>query len=184
MPSFQFLGLEKQRAVAAHLRTLQGTASKVNLPGNVERGEVLFFAKAGCSNCHTAQGHGGFFGSDLTSFARARPAETVRSAIVSPNANLDPQRRTVVALFGNGESLRGIARNEDNFSLQLLTPDGVLHLFYKSSLAKLTYLNESPMPADYGTKLSPSELDDLIKFLASIAQTRLNQSGEDDTEDD
>jgi hypothetical protein len=84
----------------------------------------------------------------------------------------------------NGTSLEGIARNEDNFSLQLATSDGTLHLLSKSSLAKLAYRDESPMPADYGTKLSPSELDDLLNFLFSSAEAKSNPETRNGPEDD
>ncbi len=184
MPSFQFLGVEKQRAVGAYLRTLQGVATAAAIAGDAQRGKTLFFGSANCSSCHMSQGQGGFFGSDLTRYARGRSADVIRAAILSPNLGLDPRRRTVVATLANGQTLRGIARNEDNFSLQLLAADGALHLLYKSALAKLTYLEESPMPADYGTKLTSSQLDDLVKFLATTAEAQSYQHGEDEQEDD
>ncbi len=61
---------------------------------------------------------------------------------------------------------RGIVRNEDNFSLQMQTLDGKFHLFDKAKLVRINHESESLMPNDYGSKLSNSELDDLIHFLS------------------
>ena len=96
-------------------------------------------------------------------------AEAIRDAIVFPNRDLDPRNRTVVATLPNGKTVEGLARNEDNFSIQLLTQGGTLHLLSKSTLVSLSYRNESPMPADYETRLSASQLDDLVNYLVSLA---------------
>jgi len=183
MPPFRFLDSKTRRSVVAYLRTLQGAASNLKLPGNSERGKEIFFKKGSCSDCHMVHGQGGFFASDLSGHAAGRSQESVRDAIVSPNRDLDPRRRTVVATLTNGSSLEGLARNEDNFSLQLLTPDGALHLLSKSLLASLTYRNQSPMPADYGSKLSPAELDDLVKFLFASAEKNSNRNSKEEPDD-
>jgi putative heme-binding domain-containing protein len=184
MPSFRFLDAKTRASLVAHLRTLQGASALAKLPGNAQRGREIFFSKGECASCHMVHGEGGFLASDLGGFANGRSQESVRDSIVSPNRDLDPRRRVVVATLANGVSLEGIARNEDNFSLQLMTFDGTLHLLYKSSLAKLNYRDQSPMPADYGRKLSPSELDDLVNFLFSLAGDKSNHSAKERSEDD
>src|SRR5882672_6541937 len=126
MPSFSFLDIKTRKSLVAYLRTLQGTTVEVKLPGDAQRGREVFFGMGGCSGCHMIQGQGGFFGSDLGGFAQGRSAEVVREAIVAPNREIEPRRRTIVATLANGTTLEGIARNEDNFSLQLLTPDGAI----------------------------------------------------------
>ncbi len=172
MPAFRSLGPERLRSLIAYLRELQGIRNAEHIPGNAGNGKNVFFLKGGCANCHSVQGSGGFYGSDLSGYAQGRSPESIRQAILAPNRDLDPRRRVVVITTTNGDVLEGLARNEDNFSLQLLTPDGTLHMLYKSSLAKLTYREESAMPADYEKKLSASELDDLVKFLASVAESQ------------
>lgn len=184
MPSFNFLDLKTRMSLVAYLRALQGATVEVKLPGDVQRGREVFFGKGGCSGCHMIQGQGGFFGSDLGGFAQGRSPEVVREAIVAPNRELEPRRRAIVATLANGTTLEGIARNEDNFSLQLLTPDGAIHLLPKSSLAKLSYLDRSPMPADYGTKLSAAELDDLVKYLFSFSKDKKTNSKHEGEEED
>lgn len=166
MPSFRSLGQHKIVSVVAYLRFLQGKPASQALPGDPVRGRSLFFGAAGCSRCHMVAGRGGFLGPDLTGYAQSHSARDVRSAIVNPNQNLPYSNYTVVAVTREGRRLVGIARNEDNFSLQLQTPDGAFHLLTKANLKTLRHEPRSLMPSDYGSKLSGAEIDDLISFLA------------------
>ena len=170
MPPFRALGEGRIQAVVHYLRELQGHGSTVALPGNPKAGKLLFFGKGECAECHLARGQGGFMGSDLTGFASGRPAADIYSAITEPNKNLDPRRQVVVVKTSDGTALTGIARNEDNFSLQLQTPDGSFHFFDKSQVQSIDRQPRSWMPADYGSKLSRQEIDQLVSYLMSIAQ--------------
>lgn len=73
--------------------------------------------------------------------------------------------------------MTGVLRNEDNFSLQLQSPDGAFHSVVKSDVASITRSPKPLMPTDYGTTLSASELNDLVSFLMSTAQQ--NKSRDD-----
>ena len=111
-------------------------------------------------------------GSDLTNYAAALSAQQIREAILYPEAKADPANKAVVVTTESGEKLTGIARNEDNFSLQLQTLDGVFHLFTKSELKNVEHQDRSLMPSDYGSRLSSAELDDVVSFLMNAAQTK------------
>lgn len=117
-----------------------------------------------------ANGEGGFIASDLSGYANGKTGVEIRGSLVDPNKNLDPRKRTVVVKTADGSSFTGIARNEDNFSLQLQTLDGAFHFFTKSELQSLEHQPTSLMPADYGSRLTPQQLDDLTSYLMSIAQ--------------
>jgi len=172
MPPFAYLGPAKVKAVLQHLRTLQGKEKVTKLPGDATRGANLFSGTGGCAACHMVNGVGGFLGSDLTGYAANLPIADIRQAIVEPNKNLAPRKGTVVVATRDGRKLTGITRNEDNFFLQLQTPDGAFHFFQKSELENLEYQPTSIMPADYGTKLSSTELDDLITYLVTVARAK------------
>ena len=184
MPAFPFLDEKTRRSLVSYLRTLQGTNASAKLAGNAERGKEIFSGKGACNSCHAVQGQGGFFATDLTNYASGRSPDTVREAIVWPNRFLDPRKRTVVVTLPDGRTLEGIARNDDNFSIQMITPDGTFHLLSKPSLAKLTYKDESPMPSNYGTKLSASELDDLVNYLTSVGEKRAKPISKDESEEE
>ena len=177
MPGFgASLNDSKIHAIIAYLRSLQGNQSTPVLPGNPDAGKSLFFGKAGCGECHMVDGSGGFFGDDLSVYARGRSVSEIRDAVANPNANLEPRDRLVVVLTRSGEDFTGLARNEDNFSLQLQTPDGTFHLFMKSDLERVEHRLESPMPADYGSRLSAREMNDLVSFLLRNAQSKESQT--------
>lgn len=189
MPAFGSLGPAKMQAVVGYLRALQGKGQSSSLAGNPQKGKSLFFGKAACGTCHLVNGRGGFVGADLSSYGSNVSIEEIRTAITDPNKNLDPRARTVVVTTQDGRHFTGMARNEDNFSLQLQSVDGVFHLFAKQDLQNIEYQPKSLMPADYGSVLSRSELDDLVGFLVSSAraakqaqssQTKAIQEKEDD----
>ena len=170
MPSFGSLGWPQVQAVVRYLRNLQGQIPAEKMPGDPARGRVLFFGKAECSQCHMAKGEGGFIAGDLTRYAGLQSADNIRGAITDSNKNLDPRQRAVVVTTRDGRTQAGVARNEDNFSLQMQTIDGSFHLFKKSELRSIEYQPRSLMPADYGSRLSRQQLDDLVSYLMSLGR--------------
>jgi putative heme-binding domain-containing protein len=164
MPAFPTLDDSTLRSLVAYVRFLQGRASVVKLPGDPVRGKSLFFGKARCSECHTLAGAGGFLASDLSSYARNHGPDDIRQAILTP-AKASRAAALTEVTGRDGKKYSGVTRNEDNFSLQLQTPDGVFHLFQKSEVASVARENTSLMPSDYASTLKAEELQDLIAFL-------------------
>lgn len=187
MPSFAGYGAERIAALVGYVRTLQGGRGRAQLPGDAARGKALFYGKAKCSECHMVEGRGGFYGADLTAYAAVRGADEVRAAIVSPGKDLDPRRGLITVTLKDSRTVSGMARNQDNFSLQLQTADGVFHLLDKADIRTLKYEGRLPMPANYGTSLSAKELDDVVSFLLQAAgsDNKRKASGElDDGEEE
>lgn len=175
MPAFRSLPSPAIKAVVVYLRTLQGARWAVNLPGDPAHGETIFTGKAECSGCHMVAGKGGFIASDLSDYARAHTVEQIRKEITSP-PNSDHRARMVTATARSGEKYTGRIRNEDNFSLQLQALDGIFHFLAKSEIAELEYSAQPLMPSDYGSTLSPDELNDVVSFLMRAASTNTTQS--------
>jgi putative heme-binding domain-containing protein len=171
MPAFGTLGLPKIKALIGYLRVLQGGNKAASIRGDPQSGKLLFFGKAGCAKCHMINGAGGFLGADLSSYGANVSIEDIRTAIIDPNKDLEPMERTVLVTTREGRQFTGVARNEDNFSLQLQSLDGAFHLFAKSNLEHIEYQPKSLMPSDYGSALNSGELDDLVSFLLHTAQT-------------
>jgi cytochrome c oxidase cbb3-type subunit III len=171
MPPFHTLESSDIKSVIAYLRTLQGTKKPAELPGDPGSGRAIFFGKAKCSNCHMVAGKGGFIASDLSGYARTHSVEETRSAITIPNSAGDRQSRIVTASTRDGKKYVGRIRNEDNFSLQLQALDGTFHFLAKSDLERLDSSAQSLMPSDYASTLSPNELNDLISYLMTSANS-------------
>ncbi|HXW54582.1 MAG TPA: c-type cytochrome [Candidatus Cybelea sp.] len=168
MPAFPSLESTDIKAVVAYLRTLQGMKRTAALPGDPDRGRMVFFGKAGCSNCHMVAGQGGFIGSDLSGYAQSHEVEQIRSAIVTP-AGTTRQVRLATVTTHDGNKYVGRVRNEDNFSLQLQSLDGTFHFITKSDIEKVEYESEALMPSDYGSTLNRSELNDVVSYLMKAA---------------
>ena len=167
MPGFPSIGGEDGRAVVAYLRFLQGRSAGNSVPGDPARGNSLFFGKAGCSACHALGGRGQFVGGDLAGFARDHSGEEIRDAILKPSGG---PREAVIAVARDGRKFSGTIRNQDNASLQLQDDDGRFYLLMKSTLVSVRRKIGDPMPADYGQRLSSTELDDLVGYILREAR--------------
>jgi cytochrome c oxidase cbb3-type subunit III len=183
MPAFHSLENSQIKAVVVYLRTLQGTTTAVKLPGDPERGRTIFFEKAGCSGCHMVAGQGGFIASDLSAYGRIHESDEIRSAIVKPTPSVDRQVRIVTATT-RGKKYAGRVRNEDNFSLQLQGLDGTFYFLSKSDIDNLEYESQALMPSDYGSRLSASELDDVVSYLIIVASASAPEASKKENEEE
>jgi cytochrome c oxidase cbb3-type subunit 3 len=165
MPAFRSLNPRQVRAVVDYLRSLQGKAEGQTLLGDPNRGKEIFFGKGDCSACHTISGQGGFLGPDLTEHGATSSADAIRDEIVRAPRVPSIGYRTAVLTTESGERLEGLVRNEDNFSIQLQTKDGSFHFLKKTDLRSFDRQDGSLMPADYRSRLSEGELNDLASYL-------------------
>jgi putative heme-binding domain-containing protein len=160
---------EQTWQLVAFLHALTGPASTNPVSGDPAAGKAVFWgSKAGCSNCHAIRGQGGRMGPDLSNIGGSRPVAAIREAIVEPAKDLSyfgNEAATVV--LKSGQTLRGVAKNRSNYSLQLVDTNGVLHLLRMSDVKQLTLSESTPMPTDYATRLSHEELRDLLAYLAT-----------------
>ena len=168
MPSFSFLGQPELTSILGYLRVLQGKGARAQMPGDLHNGASLFVGKARCSECHMAEGKGGFLANDLTAYGKGRTPAQIRDAITLPEKDQDQHVKLATATTREGKTYRGLVRTEDNFSLVLQTQDGEFVSLQKADLATMSYDSVSMMPKDYGSTLSARELDDLVSYLMSL----------------
>jgi putative heme-binding domain-containing protein len=177
MPPFASLGTRIDGLVA-YLRFLQGASGVgVETPGDAAKGKALFFGKGRCSECHMVQGQGGFLGRDLSTYG-VMSAKEIRKNIENAGGNV--RMRTVK--MRSSQEITGVVRNEDNFSMQLQSPDGSFHLVSRSDIAAIETLPEPVMPANYAKLLSDAEFEDLVKFLVTVAKGGARDSASEDEE--
>jgi len=178
MPSFAGIGSAKLSALLSYVRSLQGKGTAMPVVGNTEKGKDLYWGKAGCSDCHMVNGAGGFLGPDLSKYGENHSVTEIHAAIVKPEKIPGTRGHVAEITAKDGKVYSGLVRNEDNFSLQLLSLDGTFHLFLKSDLAEIHFRQESLMPADYGSRLSVADLDALAAYLASLSRTKQKRGAE------
>ncbi|MFN7933176.1 MAG: c-type cytochrome [Bryobacteraceae bacterium] len=165
MPASNF-NEEQAWQVAAFVRALASPAIENPPPGNVQAGEATFWGKGGCSNCHRILGRGGMLGPDLTNAGGTFSAEDLRESILDPDADGFLRYKAATVVLANGTTLKGVARNRTNYSMQLQDAQGNLHMIDLSKAKQVTISDHSPMPRNYSQRLSKQEIDDLIAFLS------------------
>jgi cytochrome c oxidase cbb3-type subunit III len=172
MPSFSALGQEKLSEVLTYLRSLQGKGKAPVDPATAAEGKKIFSGKGGCMECHMVRGSGGFIAPDLSGYGASHSADDIRNFIVNPEKRPGFHKGLAKATTKDGQQISGLVKNEDNFSVQLQSLDGTFHLLEKSSLSELTFDATPVMPSDYGSKLSKTELDQLVGYLSSVGDAK------------
>ena len=164
MPPQPDLPDERLWQLVSYLRSLAHPAEQPPVPGNVAAGQAVF-QRAGCAGCHVVNGAGGFLGPPLDSIGVRRDSDKIREDLLDPSAELAEGFGTVVVETAEGETLEGVLKNEDSFTLLVLTADGGIKTFQRKQLRSVRTPQRSQMPADYGQRLGPEEVQDLLAFL-------------------
>lgn len=157
---------EKVWQLAAYIKNLSSPAGRQSVPGDPEAGREVYFGAGRCMSCHMIRGEGGFLGPDLSNLGVTRTLTELRESVLEPNKRLTRGYMPVLVTLGNGETIRGVARNTSNYSIQLLDADGELRLLSKSDVTKVDFPKDSWMPANYSQRLSPQQVTDLLAFLS------------------
>ena len=106
-------------------------------------------------------------GPDLTNIGGLRPLALIKESVLDPSREIDRKGQEGVTItFADGSIIEGVARNRNNYSLQVIDREGKLHLISMRDVRQIDILDRSPMPGDYGSRLSADELENLFAFLA------------------
>lgn len=163
--------------IGAFIRALRGTALDNPLPGDVARGEAVFWGKGQCATCHAIAGRGSVIGPDLGNIAAERKSNSITDALTKAEHRvygdggvhlptpppMDHEPVTVVTKAGR--TIDGVMRNQDAWSVQFIGMDSKLYSFDRSDLRSITIKPGGIMPTDYDKRLSPEEFKDLLAFL-------------------
>jgi len=154
---------------AAYVRSL-GRAARSPIPGDPRRGAAIY-ESAGCGSCHVVSGRGGTLGPELTSIGALRGPSHLRESIVNPAAAHPPGYLVVRAVTNAGREIRGIRLNEDVFWVHIRDAGGTVHVLEKSTLSRLERELDGTLMPSYANRLSATELDDVIAYLANLRGT-------------
>jgi putative heme-binding domain-containing protein len=150
----------------AYLRTLATPAPTEPPPGDAGRGAVVF--ETHCASCHRVNAEGGRLGPDLSRIGTARSREVlmarIRSGIEEPRPGFQP----VTITPESGAPIRGVKKNEDLFSVQIMDTRERIQGYEKDRVRSVVDGTRSMMPVFGPERLSDSELDDLVRYLGTL----------------
>jgi cytochrome c oxidase cbb3-type subunit III len=165
--------------IIAYLRSLTPPKSTASA-GDRVAGEAVFQQKR-CAVCHMVKGQGGLLGPDLSRVGAARsmdylvdsirtPDKDLSLGMVDPNSHFGPPLvyDTVTVVTAKGETIVGVAKDEDTFSIQLMDRRQNLHLLLKKDLQQVKHEQKSLMPAYSDEMIAAADLQNLVAYLQSL----------------
>ena len=166
-------------ALLAYLRTVSSETPVRPPAGGAENGARIFAAN--CGSCHRVNGNGGYLGPDLSgvgsSRSRALLAHKTRHAsayimVENPGGVVTDGYLPVTLVTKDGRRVRGVKKNEDAFSVQIMELNGRLQGYEKASLREVINDTTSVMPDFPPDKLNDRDLDDLLAYLGTLRAAR------------
>jgi len=137
---------DKILQVAAFVRSLTAPAVTAHVPGDPERGRQVFFEAGRRSTCHMIMGQGGYPGPDLLNIAAERTVQQLTESVMKPSSPIEDGYRSIAAVLKSGGTVQGVAKNYNNYSVQMLDQAGKMHLLSRDQIAKLDVMEASMMP--------------------------------------
>ncbi len=164
--------------IVTYIRSVEVKAPEKPI-GNAAHGKQLFYGDANCSLCHMVEGKGGRVGPELTEVGESRTPAAIIDSVRNPSRRLAwglteatkefPQEyETIIVVTADGKEIKGVALNEDNFSVQMMDASEQIYLLDKANLRSFKKSRESFMPVYTPELLSDKDLDDIVAFLISV----------------
>lgn len=127
--------------------------------GDAAKGAAVF--ERSCRSCHSAASR---LGPDLAGIGATRSREHLRESIVEPDKAISKTFRTVRVRTAQGESIRGLLLNQDEYTLHLLDMREQVRSFHRSALSEITFPKGSLMPS-FAQSLSAGDVEDVLAHL-------------------
>jgi len=153
-------------AIVTYVKSISTVPEFLNDIGDAARGQEVFEAR--CTRCHRVAGEGGRIGPDLSRIGRIRTRETLIQALRDPGAVVGAGFRPVTVVTADGERIRGVAKGEDAFSIQIMDTRQQLRGFRKADLSEVVREPGSLMPAFTDARLPQGDLDDVVRYLGTL----------------
>ena len=151
--------------VLAYVRTLSAAPS-IPVTGDAENGERVF--RANCTSCHMVNGRGGQLGPDLSRIGSGRPRGVLMKKVRGDSDTIRPGYEPVTLVTRDGQRIRGVKKNEDEFSIQIMDTRERLQGYLKANLTEVANDKQSVMPAYGPDRLNDRDLDDLLRYLGTL----------------
>jgi putative heme-binding domain-containing protein len=152
--------------ILAYLRTI-AQATPTDAPrGNAENGQRVF--RANCASCHRVNGVGGRLGPDLSRIGTGRTRAAIVQQIRGAVEDFRPGYEPVTLTTSEGQPIRGVKKNEDLFSVQIMDTRERIQGYEKAKMKEVANDMKSAMPPFGADRLSESDLDDVVRYLQTL----------------
>jgi cytochrome c oxidase cbb3-type subunit 3 len=152
--------------ILAYVRTLSGTVPPSVTAGNAANGAQIF--RATCLGCHMIGGEGGQLGPDLSRIGSGRPRTALANKLRGTSDVIRSGYEPVTLVTRDGERIRGVRKNEDEFSIQIMDVRQRVQGYLKANLTDVVEEKQSVMPVYGPDRLNDRDLDDLLSYLNTL----------------
>jgi cytochrome c oxidase cbb3-type subunit III len=166
MPASPRISDSEAWQILAYLRTLAAPAPTDPPRGNAQNGEKIF--RSTCAACHRVNGVGGRIGPDLSRVGSARSRESMVTRIRRGRDDFLPGYAPVMVTPETGDPIRGVKKNEDLFSVQIMDTGERIQGYEKEKMRAVEDGIQSMMPAFGADRMSDTDLDDLVRYLQTL----------------
>jgi putative heme-binding domain-containing protein len=126
------------------------------------------FAKAQCTQCHVAGGHGVNLGPSLAESLKKYRGRDLLEQMLDPSKSIHEKYRTMQFVLDSGRVVSGVVLEETpdayRVATNLLTPNQVI-VVKKSEIDEQVLGTVSAMPAGLLNVLTRDEIADLLSFV-------------------
>jgi putative heme-binding domain-containing protein len=133
--------------------------------GDVKNGRAIFTRL--CSSCHKVGDVGYQFGPDHSDVGKRLTRHEIVESIIEPSKKVDPKYVTTTIVTSEGIVLMGFVADTTDKSLTLQLAEGKQATIATEDIDETTTTNQSSMPENLASTLSPTEFLDIVEFLCS-----------------
>lgn len=145
------------------LAVLAAWSNVLTMHGDAARGKQEFTKR--CATCHKWQGEGNNVGPDLNTLTDRSP-KTILTAVLDPNAAVEPKYQTYLVTTTDGKVLSGLLLEETANSLILADAAGKQMNVARAEIDALQATGKSLMPDGLERDITPQALADIIQLLS------------------
>lgn len=170
MPASGNLSEDEVWMLIAYLRTLSAPGGPAAERGDAARGEQLFWSATGanCGRCHMVGPRGGRLGPNLSRIGASRSVAALEREVRRPGEVIPIGFETITVTTRDGKKVRGLRKNEDTFSVQVMTPSEDILSFAKPEVTVDAELQRSLMPVYGPERLNDADLTDIVGYMRSL----------------
>jgi len=152
--------------ILAYLRTIASPTATEVPAGDAEKGQRVF--RAQCAGCHRVNGIGGRLGPDLSRIGVARARGVLVRRIRGASEDFLSGYEPVTVTTKDGQTVRGVTKNEDLFSVQVMDSRERIQGYLRSDVREVVDGKQSAMPVFGPDRLNENDLTDLPGYLATL----------------